>query len=190
MRRPSLLSARSDLQLLYSASQHFRRFTTQSARNNNIAALITAMYHAATDFVSKVRLNPEEAGPESATADSLQHQASEIRRNKDVMKRTNEFDVSPPIVNSMDHLGTMGDPSSELHHSPYGYAPPGHAQFIQSDLHGSLMMSESEAASILGAQHGEYMSTGVSPYTDVLGMAIGAGWDDWTWQDEMRQPSG
>jgi hypothetical protein len=186
MRRPSLLSARTDLELLYSASQHFRRFTTESARNNNIAALTTAMYHAATNFVNQVRSNPETVGPESATADSLQHQYAEIQQAEKNMKRSTEFDYSPTIINPIEHFGTVGDPSSDVHHSSYGYAPTGHAQFVHSDPNGHPMMSENEAASMSAGQQGDYLANGISPFSDVLGMAIGTGWDDWAWQEEMR----
>jgi hypothetical protein len=189
MRRPSLLSARSDLELLYSASQHFRRFTVESPRNTNIASLITAMYHAATNFVNQARINPSVMGPESTTADNLQHQFSEFVQEEGGMKTSNEFKYSPSSAVPMDQMSTNAS-SSGMHHSPYGFTPHGQEQFAGGDPLAAQMMSEAEAAAILAAQRGEYLGPGMSPYPDVLGMAIGGGWEDWTWQSEARPPSG
>jgi uncharacterized protein (DUF2141 family) len=190
MRRPSLLTARSDLELLYSATQHFQRFTLESPRNKNIASLIVAMYHAATNFVSQARVNPGTMGPESTTAENLQHQFHELPHGKGTIKSSNEFEYSPTPTIPMDQIPTMNTSSSGMHQSPYGFATHGHEQYGRSDPVGPHMMSEAEAAAMLAAQQGEYLTPGMSPFPDMLGMAIGGGWDDWTWHNEARQPSG
>jgi hypothetical protein len=188
MRRPSLLTARSDLELLYSASQHFRRFTLDSPRNKNIASLITAMYHAATNFVSQARVNPNNMGPESTTAENLQHQFSDIPHEQTAIKNNHDYDYSTTAAIPMDQIPAIHT-SSGMHQAPYGFPTHGHEHFGRMDPAAAQMMSEAEAAAILAAQQGEYMPPGMSPYPDVLGVAIGGGWDDWTWQTEASPSS-
>jgi hypothetical protein len=160
-----------------------------SPRNKNIAALINAMYHAAANFVSQSRISSGGMGPESATAESLQHQFSDVPQTQE-SKSNNEFDYSPTIPNSMDQMATMGTSSAGLHHSQYSFGPHGHEHFGHGDANMPPIMTEAEASAMLAAQQGEYLQAGMSPFPDVLGMAIGSGWDEWAWQNEMRPPSG
>ncbi|KAE9963906.1 hypothetical protein EG328_010959 [Venturia inaequalis] len=78
MRRPSLLSTRSDLDLLYSATRHFRQFMNDSARNKNIATLITSMYDAAAKFVSQSRAAGALPGPQTCTPGALADHFSDL----------------------------------------------------------------------------------------------------------------
>jgi hypothetical protein len=53
IKQPSLLSATSDVELLKSATQHFRQHITETQRHKTLADLIVTMFLAASDLVSR-----------------------------------------------------------------------------------------------------------------------------------------
>ncbi|TLD25676.1 hypothetical protein E2P81_ATG09333 [Venturia nashicola] len=154
MRRPSLLSTRSDLDLLYSATRHFRQYMNDTPRNKNIAALITSMYDAAAKFVSQSRAGGPLSGPQTCTPGDLADHYSDFPGENSTASTTTtkgrlasmggmdslksvmntptgeagEFDYSPTVDGSVDHTGGAG--GLELNtsfpvHIPGVYAPYG-----------------------------------------------------------------
>jgi hypothetical protein len=195
MRRPSLLSARSDLELLYSASQHFRRYMADSPRNKNIAALIAAMYNAASNFVNQARMRASGLGPDTATAEALQKNYSDLPRPPNNENSTTpamgEYDYSPTVSSSIDPLIMVGNTANLHPNQSFPFGPHGHMQDQFGGLHGNMspMMSDAEAAAMLAAQQQEFMPPGMTPFPEVMGAAMGSGgWEDWVWQNEMRPP--
>ncbi|KAF2400336.1 hypothetical protein EJ06DRAFT_426768 [Trichodelitschia bisporula] len=63
MQNPTLLSARSDLELLSGAPNHFRRHMAETPRNKNVAALVVTMYNNAASAVTQPRIHPSPLNP-------------------------------------------------------------------------------------------------------------------------------
>jgi hypothetical protein len=166
-----------------------------SPRNKNIAALITAMYNAALNFTEQARLPSSAPGPESATAEALQRDFSDLPSGPgpSVTPTTNdeEFDYSPTIAPAINQNDMMNQPSflqppSNFHFdfqnnfpAQQGGGPPGHTPIL----------TDSEAAAWLAAQQNGSVP-GIPPMPNVVGMAImGNGWDEWIWQNDFHPPT-
>lgn len=188
MRRPSLLSARSDLDLLYSATRHFRQYMTDSPRNKNIATLITSMYDAAAKFVTQSRTANALPGPQTCTPGALADHFSDLPGEHSAKPRvsissggnisnppTGEvggFDYSPTIESSLDHSGLELHTSFPVHMPevyPYSYS----GDYRMHHDGGSIGPD-------VAWQHG-----GTLPGVNAVGLGVGNGWEEWFWQNEQ-----
>jgi hypothetical protein len=212
MRRPALPTASTDLELLYSASQHFRRYMAPSPRNKNIAALIAAMYNAASNFVNQARINAEainniEAGnptnpgvpnyselPRARSSDSNDHGNPNNSNNNTPITNGTEFDYSPTIPAPIAETLGLGQKITSQHpnHDFFPGHHPNLHYFDESRLvQPPNIMSEADVAQMLAQQshqQSHHMMPASSPYPESMGMPMTSGWEDWLWQNEMRPP--
>jgi len=198
MRRPSLLSARSDLDLLYSATRHFRQYMTDSPRNKNIAALITSMYDAAAKFVAQSRAAGSLPGPQTCTPAALADHFSDLPGERGQKPRVSissggnpsgtpvtgevgEFDYSPTIETPMEHPGLELHTSFPLHMPTenylYNYSPAGDYR----GHHDHNSVGPDVAWLAVASQHGTPLP-GIGAVG--LGVGVGNGWEEWFWQNE------
>lgn len=213
MRRPALTTANSDLELLYYASQHFRRYMADTPRNKNIAALIAAMYNAASNFVNQARINAEAlsnieaANTGSATVpnyselsrahsnDSTSNQLDPNSNQNTPLSNSHEFDYSPTIPTPItESLGLGQKHPPPYHNHPYSFSGQTHGAHLFDEsrlMQRPNIMSEDDVAQMLAQQshpQSEHMMPTPSPFPEVMGMTMATGWEDWLWQTEMRPP--
>jgi hypothetical protein len=192
MRHPSLLSAHPDLDLLYSATRHFRQYMGESPRNKAIASLITSMYDAAAKFVAQDRSSNAFPGPVSATAANLADYFSDIPgENSSLIHVQTSGGGAGEGGFDYSHTGdTPLNPTGLGMHSPFVHAPTNAFPF---DFQGNYRMHHEGSIvaddAWLAAQHGGALSTAsLTPHA--LGISVGGnGWEDWFWQnDNARYP--